>query len=368
MIEQMECGAKEPRTIDISKTTNSTDSTVRNWRDMVPMEQELVILCTGPRGSHKSLVGALLSIGEMRAGIPVWSILPVDTDHRFTDIPRLQTKELDLIKLYSMGKDLEEGADYFLDEYDKICAARWTAQSNINRVLDWLGTQLRKFGTSFILTAQNYWHIDPMWRDQIDIVLFCKDMFHTAWGKRKGLVRGELAYVVGYDKSGFLTGKENDPFINPYAEPMNNFYVQARPLWGLFDTKKALGIEVMFRRLQIIKDKIPLGRDGIIDMNKEYQPTDGSQIPKSPIYGPRQVEYIKSLLTKAASQGRNDMSVVELQRLLNVAGMEIGERQLGAILKQVLEVPLLGRHRLPGTESQSTFYDISSFEKSDKER
>lgn len=335
-----------------------------NWRILEPMEQEFVILCTGPRGSNKSLMASILGIGEMAADIPFWSNLPIDTGNRFTDLPRLQSKELDLIKLYSMGKDLEEGATYLLDEFDKICASRWSAASNINRVLDWLGTQIRKFGTSFILTAQNYWHIDPIWRDQIDIVIFCKDLSHSPWGKSKHLQRGELGYIDVYDKSGFKTGFENDPYVNRGATAYTHCYVQGKPFWGTYDTKKVLGIEAMFRRLKFVKDTVHLGQDGMYGEGGEGGTADLSSLSETN-QGDGKIKYIEKLVhdIRAKQPSRTDISLAELTHLVKTAGMNIDANHLGRMLSR-LNIPSLGLKRMEygGVKQRSILYDIGGIE------
>jgi len=295
-----------------------------------PMEQELVILLTGPRGGMKSLTASYLAISEMAQGNVVQSNLPIDTRHNFTDLPRLRTKELDIVKLYSLGREIEPGAIYLLDEFDKICAARWSSTSNINRVLDWLATQVRKFGVSFILTAQNYWHIDSMWRDQIDIVIFCKDLKHSPWGKKKGLVRGELAFLQCYDKSGFETGYENDPYTNHYAEPYAGHYLQGKPLWGAFETRKLLGINEMLRRLRFVKEEVRLGESGIM---RESDEPDYQSIPeKREREKLAKANYIQSVVSQMAIDGKQDVTILEMSRLLSKAGLDMKQDEIGKAL------------------------------------
>jgi len=328
----------------------------------LPMEQELVILLTGPRGSLKSLTSAYIAISEMRDGNAVYSNLPIDNQRNFTDLKRLRTKELDIVKLYSLGREIEPGAIYLLDEFDKICAARWASTSNINRVLDWLATQIRKFGTSFILNAQNFWHIDSMWRDQIDIVIFCKDMKHSPWGKKRGLVRGELGFIQCYDKSGFQTGYENDPFTNKYAKPYAGFYIQAKPLWGTFDTKKLLGINEMLRRLRFIKEDMRMGPDGIVDESDE---PDYKTLPnKHEREKLAKTNYVRALLAQLARDGKQDITILELSRLLLKANMEIKQRELGVIMQQSLDMRDWERCMIEedGKKFRTTKYNLTDLE------
>lgn len=299
-----------------------------------PMEQELVFLLTGPRGSHKSLGASYIGISEMSQETTVYSNLPIDTHDNFTDLPRLQSLELDIVTLYSRGKDIDYGALYILDEFDKICAARWSSTSNINRVLDWLATQIRKFGTSFILTAQNFFHIDSMWRDQIDIVIFCEDLYHTPWGKKKGLVRGELGFIKCYDKSGFEFGTSNDPYTNPYAEPYAAYYIQGKPLWSTFDTKRLLGIDEMQRRLRFLKEDIYLNSDGVIQSPDTEKATDYRNIPLSERPKAVASQYLQDVINKMILAGRHDTTNIELTHLLNNAGMSIKPDEIGRLIRQ----------------------------------
>jgi len=284
-----------------------------------PMEQETVIAFLGPRGSGKTTGGVFHCFEAMTQGIEVYANLPIDGT--FSDVGHLEAKPFANLELFGFGDTLQRNRLYFLDEFDKLCASR-RSMSNANQLLNWLGTQIRKKGSSFILTAQDMYWIDGMWRSQFDVIIHCKDMFFTAWGKAQGVVKGALIHLRCCDLSGVVTGRSYWDTGEPYAE----FLLNARGLWNKFDTYKTQGMDELLSRFEFKKKVYKVGF--------EEQMPDRPDISGLPVHTPM-TEYVTGVLHDLANAGHREISGRDLDGLLRQQGIEMEKGQRGRLLKRL---------------------------------
>lgn len=279
----------------------------------VPLEQELVILLVGPRGCGKSMGGSYYAIDAMAHGLTCYSNLPISAT--FSDIGHVESKPLNTLALYSFGQDLEPGSVIFVDEFDKLCMAR-RSSSNANMLVNWLGTQLRKFRVSFILTSQNLMWIDGMWRSQVDVLIRCKDLFHTQFGKAEHVDRGAVVLLDLCDWSGAMTGLEYQYTGQPY----NRLQLNGRAMWGTFDTYRAVSADDMLRRFDLQRETYTVGT-----ARAEMEMPDTSGVP---IQTPRG-EYVSGIVHQLAMEGHREIAAHTILDLVHGQGVEMDPREVG---------------------------------------
>jgi len=287
------------------------------------MLQETAILFDGPRGSGKTSTACYYEAGRASDGIEVFSNLPID--FVFEDVGKVKTMPLSALQLYDFGKSLKVGCDFFLDEFDKLCSARWS-MSNANRLLSWLATQMRKLSATFVFTSQRMRYIDVMWRDQIDVVVKCQDLAHTPWGKEQNLERGEMIHLACYDWSGIITGR--DYFASPY--PYAQFRLNNKYIWGLYDTRQLLGIEEMLRSFKFDRQTMMVGADGITEWSSKSK----KEINTDFNHYTDQDEYVMSLFHDMALQGAVDVPKPIIFDELRRNGINLSDNQLVAIVRK----------------------------------
>jgi len=183
----------------------------------------IVALCSGPRGSGKSLIATYLAI---RFGLlkkrPVWSNMPID-------YKGLKSRELDIDELYTLDEAINGGvlvldeAHLFLDSY--------SFNSTRNKLLSYAFVAVRKRQLNVILTSQSIKMLDSRTRFQVDLEFCCRDSAVTEWGRENKVKRGEYISGAAKDQSGLLTGYtfEERPKYYP-------FKLHAKKIWGCYPT------------------------------------------------------------------------------------------------------------------------------------
>lgn len=311
-----------------------------------PMPQELVFLLEGPRGNGKSAGASYLGFDVLDCGGEVLSNIPLDG--QFGDTKRLISKPLDTTDLMQFDK-VRAGVTYLLDEFDKICGARWTVGSNVNRALDWLATQIRKFEANVLMSAQNRMMIDPYWRMQIDVLIKCRDLAHTPFGKQKKLMRGAVVILECFDISGVVTGQTYEEMPVSYG----SFKLNCRALWGKYPTKKYVGADEILKKLVLKKQVVEFGYDDDDDV-----PDERPDLSNVPFHGSSIDEYMGGILHDLALKGHKEISGAVLDNILKGVGLNIDPRERGLIMDRL---GVSNRRRHKGRHYDLSTLDLGGF-------
>lgn len=287
--------------------------------------QEMVIAMTGARGSGKSLMLAYVGLMAMSDGIKVYSNFPVSGE--FQD-GRFEAEGLDILALYQFDARFDHSF-LLIDEMQFSADARRSG-SNANRLLNFVGNQLRKKSLSIAYSVQNFAWVDNRWRFQTDLLIKCRDLCHSPWGKENGVARGEQFFLQFFDLSGVVTG-------TPFSDSQRSFRkmrVFGKPLWPMFDTQSLVSFEEAFRSYEMAPERYrvgPVGGNG----------GEGSGLPAPdltayPVLPRGQAQqYLGEVLAGLREQGHETVRASMLTEILTKNGVPLDPGQLGKSLRSM---------------------------------
>lgn len=281
---------------------------------------EYVIGFVGPRGGGKSVGLCYLGLIGLASGRRVLSSMPIGGD--FAE-GRFDSTLLDTVELYSFGQGLQSSL-VIIDEMQFHVDSR-ESTTNKNKLMNWLGTQIRKKELSIAYSVQNFMWVDNRWRFQTDILVQCMDLFHTPWGKEKGLSRGVEINMKFFDLSGVVTGIPARVSGRPYKEI--NLY--ARALWDKYDTYTLVGQEEAFRRYQIERTTISVGQrdDGCNGDSFEFD-----TVGVTPYVPERAI--VDACIKRLKDEGHTVVSAVDMRSLLAQNGLTLPPNRIGRLLAE----------------------------------
>lgn len=181
-----------------------------------------IAIATGPRGSNKSLLmtgNACYRLAKVYMlntykGEKQKVLSNIPFGYNFYDFVankkvHLQSEPFNMEMLYILDSSLFKVWIY-IDEIDQ-----WWDRQEWNDGGQKMGNKstrmLRKRQINIFGTTQSLDWINPRLQFQTDIVIKCRDLVYTPWGKSNHLEPGEVALTQWLDKSGIMTGY-------PYAE------------------------------------------------------------------------------------------------------------------------------------------------------
>jgi len=225
------------------------------WNGREPYDDYVQILY-GPRGGGKSVTAVAIStVDGLVRGIPVVSNVPIS----FNVVNTSGTK----FNLQSLPFDADEFAEgndnlyykrLFIDEGNYL-TDRLRSTSNKNLALTDILQQARKFRMVVTFATINWAWLDPRLTGSLaDVLIECNDLHYTAWGKHRGLRKGERIIWDITDKSGKLTGRQNVRVMK------TTFY--GRAFWGTFNTFNYIKPSDARRKLRSQTMKFVTGDDG----------------------------------------------------------------------------------------------------------
>lgn len=142
-----------------------------------------------------------------KAKVNIWSNYPYKALWRskyFKKPYMLEPEHLDIDRLVKWEPEFRDGLIYF-DEIDQI-ADRQDWYSTVAKFLT-AGVQIiRHRNLSLILSIQSLEWLNARLQWQADIIIKCKDMAFTPWGRTNNLQPGMVAQTTWIDKSGVNTG------------------------------------------------------------------------------------------------------------------------------------------------------------------
>ena len=153
------------------------------------------------------------------------------------------------------------------------------------------------------------------------------DLFHTPWGRENHLGRGEEINLKFFDLSGVMTGVPARFSGRPY----NEINLYAKPLWGMYDSYAFIGQEEAFKRYQIERSTISIGRE-----DNGYDGDPGSlEFDTSGVipYVPERA-IIDAAIIKLKSEGHSIVSAKDMRAVLAQNGLTLPPNRIGRLLAE----------------------------------
>jgi hypothetical protein len=198
---------------------------------------------TGPRGSAKSLFQSSKVCERLIKQYLNEKLRKVTNTHVWTNYPvafyynspiekrvvRLESEPLNLEALMLWEDDFCNGW-VFIDEMDQwFDRQEWntTAAKLTNKGM----TQIRKKKLSICGTIQNLEWLNNRGNFQVDIIVQCREMVFTPWGRKMKFKPGQCSSLVFLDKSGVCTGYKYDETHQSYK-----MLFWGERFWDTYDT------------------------------------------------------------------------------------------------------------------------------------
>jgi hypothetical protein len=218
----------------------------------------IVTIVTGVRGGNKTLLMTGLSVEAMarawaikrlrelkgndnlypRKKVNIWTNYPVKAlwkppNHHKAVL--LNPLPLDVEKIITWHPDIHDGI-IFWDEIDQV-ADRQDWMSTVAKLLT-AGIQvIRHRNLSLIASIQSINWLNSRLQWQADVIIKCRDLAFTPWGKEQRLQPGEVANTTWIDKSGIMTGYSFEETGQVY--PLQFF---GKRYWGNYPTHHEVDI------------------------------------------------------------------------------------------------------------------------------
>lgn len=177
---------------------------------------------------------------------------------------KLESQLFDLDKLLLWAPEFHDGIIHF-DEIDQV-ADRQDWFSVVSKFLT-AGVQLiRHRNLTLVLTIQSLEWLNSRLQWQSDIIIKCRDLAFSPWGREKKLAQGEVISTTFIDKSGVMTGYSFEETNKVY--PMQ-FY--GRRYWKAYLTQHEVDVveQKTKRRVKV--------SERIIDTTGQQEDTDRNQ-------------------------------------------------------------------------------------------
>ena len=229
---------------DASEDAEDAPDEARAWAPT-----EYVIALLGPRGSGKSTLLARLLLKGLGSGLEVYTSLELFPEKiGIKNIPHLLTLN-NLISFDPSLTDVVVGIEEVSTWFD---AMRGMSTTNI-LASKFFQLFIRKKGLRIIFTNQSARLPNWLW-EQIDLVIYCHDIFYTEWGRESGMAKGTDFYYIANDNSGIFTGRRGTIWAFGLRK--------ANRLWPLFNSYQ------MFDPYQWARKTIIKGGENIFDIDE----------------------------------------------------------------------------------------------------
>lgn len=279
----------------------------------------------GARGGGKSTLMSYFAIWDMWIGKrDFYCNMPIGG--RFIE-GEFWSKDLDNAMLYESNDDIMN-ISMGIDEI-QFYADNRESNSNRNKLLNWKGIQTRKQGMNIDYTILFIEWTDLRWRKNTDIVIHCKDLFFSPWGRDNNLGRGEEFYCTMWD----MTGVSGMP-SRVSGRPMRCFYFYGKPFWSIFNSYKRVGLDTAFTRFDMKRQTVTMGKDGIME-TAVINPTSIEHGDYLRVYDTQDIEYVAQVITDQLRAEGIDKYEVNAMRALFAQNGIIGQRnRIGKALKK----------------------------------
>ena len=124
----------------------------------------------------------------------------------------------------------------------------------VNKIWSNLVAQRRHRGLGIQYTVQDWEDLDVRVRKKTHVLVVCRDMFWTPWGKEEGLGRGELVRLNFIDVKGFFTG-------TPWT-PGPSKLLRLKEVWPYFESYGDVDIWSGMTKVKVTKPEIGIDLSG----------------------------------------------------------------------------------------------------------
>jgi len=241
----------------------------------------LIVIIVGTRGSGKTLLMTHFELEILsrawgvkklreisgkpnlypRKKVNIWSNYPVKglwTPPGQKKAVILESQPLDLERLIMWDDEFCDGVIFF-DEIDQV-ADKQDWQSLVGKLLT-AGVQMfRHRNLSLYASIQSLNWLNSRLQWQADVIIKCRDLSFTPWGKEKHVQPGEVANTTWIDKSGIMTGasfEENGMFY-----PLQ-FY--GKRYWGSYSTHHEFNIIEYKRKYKLNLEAVEITDAGKVE-------------------------------------------------------------------------------------------------------
>jgi len=211
--------------------------------------------------------------------------IPIDIEEWVTLPPELRDCLIDVDEIQNFF-----GSDRYMSWMNKLWAN--------------IVAQRRHRNLGIHYTVQDWEDLDPRVRKKTHVLVICRDMFWTPWGKEEGLGRGELIRVNFIDVKGFFTGI---PW-NPGPSKL----IRLKDVWPYFESYGKVDIWGGLTKVEFKKNRILLDLTGGGE-KKPPSGAGGSRKEKGEITN----DDITLLTDLANTPGVNPSDLRKLQTKLN---------------------------------------------------
>jgi len=295
---------------------------------MNAMDLSLIVIVVGVRGSGKTLLMTHFGLETLR---DAWIVKRAREFYGYKKYPRrkvnawsnypykalwkpgnvlLQPETLDIDKLITWRPEFHDGVIFF-DEIDQV-ADRQDWQGTLSKLLN-AGVQvLRHRNLSMIVSVQSLNWLNARLQWQADIIVKCRDLAFTPWGRDKHLQPGEVMQTTWIDKSGILTGSSYEESFKTY--PMQFF---GKRYWNAYSTQHEFDImEYKTKyRLKANVREISQFNDAEIEAQLQEQDTMLNNV-------------VYSTLMQFVYNGQDKLPLSEIQKQVKSVGINIKRAQL----------------------------------------
>ena len=280
-----------------------------------------IILATGLKGGGKSLTLAYLGAKSLVTGVPVWSNMNikfwlVTDDH---GLIYCESMPLDWSAFLCLSKDLVNGA-IVIDELTYFLSSRQT-QSIRNRIINAGINQVRKRTLDFYASVKFIRQVDVNMRDELDCEFACTDKAQLGGGQDIGLPKGcfidwEVRDISGWSGNPVKVNRYDD-IVEDNSHPIYSVHrphrqFDGRPFWPIYNSYEVIDTADAFRKV-----RLDLRETVISDRPDESARTN----------------VISSLIDTFRDEGYEQVECGDMRQVIQKAGLDISERELGKILK-----------------------------------
>jgi len=229
----------------------------------------MILGIIGPEGAGKSCLMTYFGLlhvargGKLRA-FPGFEI--TDGHNKVLSVP-LEFEEWVTLppELRDILIDIDEIGNFFGS--DRYMA--W-----INKLFAGVAGQRRHRNIGIHYTVQDWGELDPRIRRKTHVLVICKDLYWSPWGKEQEVKRGELISATFFDVLGFFTGE-------PWS-PGPQFLLRAKGIWQHYNSFSDVDIFAGMTKVKFKKPTITIDLTG--GPEEDEQPAAGAK-DRVPISG-----------------------------------------------------------------------------------
>jgi hypothetical protein len=232
----------------------------------------------GVRGSGKTLLETYLQECALKRAAAIRLLRQIKHNPKyfpkrktevFSNYPLnyfLKPKPLEMEKLIVQAPEFAN-CEVFVDEIGGE-ADRQDWNNPKSKFLNFCIQVMRHRNITFTSTIQSFDWLNARMQWQTDVIVKCRDLAFTPWGRSCNLNQGEVISTVWIDKSGVLTGYSYDETHRVYSL---KFF--GKRVWGHYDTQHEVDIMGMNTKYEVEREVKRIGRDGLV-INEQRIATD----------------------------------------------------------------------------------------------